>query len=345
MNEQLWSVVLGQSVGPVELGLPRDALLQRLEKAKLDFEADDIDPEHVFILDMEAQLTLRGEGTLRLVQIAVNDEQVRFGSEPVIGRRLHEITKLLQVNTEETIWRIDDDPDDSLPSPDQEQQYPVPELELLLRGTLWIRPLGLGLSLWQGRIREVYLRQPEQTPSVGIGKLSQQQLVLSEQTDFAAELDKTHQAASRLRRWFRLVTGIAFFGLIGWVVMQAAQYQRRWQEAPKVEAEVVAIRPDAADTIATEFVVTYRDNNDIERQANLGLADVYVPKAVGEKVEVRYLPEEPDRPLGPGRVHDAAFVRFFPWGIGVLVGYLLAQIAGAIVIRLATKPAPLTKVT
>src|SRR5687768_10221876 len=115
VDENRWSVMLGQGLGDIELGTARAALLQQFQDAKLDYEADDEDPAHAYVSDMELQLTFSGVEPPVLVQIAVNDEQVRFGSERVIGRRLHEITSLLQVNDEETLWRLDDDPDESLP--------------------------------------------------------------------------------------------------------------------------------------------------------------------------------------------------------------------------------------
>lgn len=340
MEEFNWSVTLGHGLGGIELGVTRKVVLERLATAEHELEADDDEPAYVSLLDSDIELYFQDSqgAEMVLVQIGVEDNSVRFGSEPVIGRRLHEITALLQVNAAETVWRMDDHPEDSLPSMQTAQEASATDRDLMVRGTLWIRPLGIGLKLWQGEIEEVLIRKPEWTPEHGFGQLTPIQLELSKQEDLPTELHRPFESAARARRIFRFVSGAIFFALISLVVLQAAQYQRRWQDAPKAEGEVIAVGPGGPDTIATEFTVAYQDQEGARRQVKLGIADVYVPKAVGDRVELRYLPEAPDKPLGPGRVHDAAFVKYFPWGIGILAGYLVVQIAGAILLRLFVTP-------
>ena len=68
------------------------------------------------------------------------------------------------------------------------------------------------------------------------------------------------------------------------------------------------------------------------------LADIYVPKAVGDTVDVRYLPEAPDAPLGPARVQDAAFLKFTPYFLVVVVGYLVLHGLAWSVLRFLLPP-------
>ena len=334
MGKNRWSVELGHGLGDIELGALRGDLLEQLRDAGIEWEADADDPHHVDVAEMELQLTFHDGDPPRLIQIAVQDERVQFGSQPVIGCRLHKLTTLLDVRQDETVWRIDDDPDDSLASDAPSPRAPAADLDLLESGTLWIRPLGLGLDLWRGEIREVYLRQPEHVPTTGQGRLTTKQLDWSRREDLAGAFGNAHSPEARTRRRFRFIAGATLFALTGAIVWQAATHQRRWHAAPTVEAEVIAAGPGGPETIPTDFVVSYRDHNGVEHQASVGLADVYVPRAVGEKVELRYLPEEPGRPLGPSRAKDEAFSRFFPWVIAGLVGYLVVLICEAVVWRL-----------
>lgn len=336
MTRSRWEVELGVGIGDVELGLPRAEIDQRLRDTGFETDVDDDDPTFAYVEEMEMVLTFAESAPHALVQIAVADDQVRFGAQPVVGRRIHEITELLHVRESETVWRTDDDPESSLPTWPQHPLSSATSEELLSSGTLWIQPLGLGLRMDGGAVREVYLRQPADMPREGVGPLTATQLELSRREDLPRYLRSVHQAGQK--SWSRMITAACMFGLIGLVVWKAAEYQRRWHQAPSVEAEVIAVRPVEPDTIPTHFVVAYRDQNGVEHRAELGLADVYVPKAVGEKVEVRFLPEAPDQPIGPSRVRDVAFIKFFPWVIGIFACYLVMQVAEAILRRLSKPP-------
>ena len=336
MSDDRWNVELGQGLGEIKLELARAEVLRRLKEADIEFDADDGDPE-AYCPDMDMILTFSETDPPVLVQIAVADDQLRFGSKEVIGWRLHDITSLLQVHEQETVWRTEEDPDDSLPTAPPADLSPVSDETLLERGTLWIKPFGLGLRLWRGKVHEVILRIPQNTPAVGVGQLTPKQLELSQRHDLATHLQRANQR-SVSRSCFYSMSGLICFGLIFCIVWLGMLYQRRWNDAATVEAQVVAIRPNAPDQIATEFDVLYRDQNGVEQKATVGLADVIVPKAVGDNVELRYLPENPDQPLGPARVHDAAFVKFFPWAIGVFAGYLVLQVVAAGVRKLLFNP-------
>ena len=93
-----------------------------------------------------------------------------------------------------------------------------------------------------------------------------------------------------------------------------------------VQGKVIAVKPPDVP-FPQELTVAYRDQADQEHQVIFRPVDVYVVRELGELVEVRYLPEAPDQPLGPARFRDAAFLKYTPWGIGIVAAYLLLQVA------------------
>jgi hypothetical protein len=328
-------------MGDIELGASRGTVLQRLRDADIDYDADDGAPAHVELPDMDVELTFERGPVGTLIQIAVQDDRVQFGTRHVLRCRLHEITELLDVREGETVWRMDEDPNLSLLPDRPTTQGPVSDRELLESGTLWVQPLGLGLRLWRGVLYEIYLRRPEHVPAEGAGRLTADQLALSRREDLDRVFETPRPPEHGLRRLIRIVASGLLFAALGGIIWQAAEFQRQWHAAPTAQAKIVAVNPDSPDTIPTEFIVAYQDQQGGEHQAALGLADIYVPKQVGETVELKYLPDEPDRPLGPGRVSDAAFVKFFPWAIAAFALYLVVLLVEAVFWKLAKKPAAL----
>src|SRR5215216_8108887 len=98
MTDNRWSVELGHGLGNLELGIDRDELLRRLHEADFEVDADDDDPTHIHGSEVELILTLSDTDPPRLIQIAIDDERVQFGTMNVVGRRLHELAALLQVH-------------------------------------------------------------------------------------------------------------------------------------------------------------------------------------------------------------------------------------------------------
>ncbi len=123
---------------------------------------------------------------------------------------------------------------------------------------------------------------------------------------------------------------------MGLTVWQGIRYQARWNAAPVVQGEIIDVKPPPPDPFPDEYTVEYRDQSGNPHQALLKRNDVYVTPKIGETIEIRYLPEHPDRPLGPARYRDVAFEKFVPIGIGVMASYLILQIIiplAALVIR------------
>jgi hypothetical protein len=52
--------------------------------------------------------------------------------------------------------------------------------------------------------------------------------------------------------------------------------------------------------------------------------DTYVPRAVGDEVEVRFLPEDPEIAIGPAGLRDLWFLHWFPYIIGTFLAYVIS---------------------
>jgi hypothetical protein len=275
---------------------------------------------------MDAELKFKTTSPPVLMEIVVEDERVRLGPLPVVGERLHKIVELLQVRDEETVWRLEDEE-----RPKDGQRPLVTDKILLDGGTLWIPALGLGLGMVRGEICTMRLRQPGEAPRRGDGSLTASQRELSARKDLPQYLIRQPGELSPKQGCFQGVLGVALAGSLVLLVWQGIGYQRRWNEAPAVEGEVIDVKPPPPDPFPTEYTISYLDQRAAPHQVVLKHADVYVTPHVGDKVEIRFLPEAPDQPMGPARYRDAAFEKYVPWGIGIVAAYLVIQFAVSLV--------------
>jgi hypothetical protein len=318
MNDDLWSVDLGHGIGPIKLGEPRDQVLQRLLEAGIEVDSASDDPHWIWLEEMDLELNFTQTQPPILHEIGIDDDRVRLGPLPVIGKLLHEVVDSLHVPDAETRWQREG-LDEQIPTPSDEH--------LLSHGILWIPSLGLGLGMDFGEVMTVLLRQPQDTPQNVHGPLTPSQRALSARDDLISHLYKTQRASAPVRpqSWPQRLLTLALFAAIGLIIWRAIDYQLRWNASPTVEAEVIDIKPPPPYPFPDEFTVTYPDQAGRQHQAVLKRSDVYGPLKVGDKTEIRYRPEAPDHPLGPARVGDAAFEKFIPWGIGVFAAYLVLQ--------------------
>ena len=127
---------------------------------------------------------------------------------------------------------------------------------------------------------------------------------------------------------------VAFLQLAALLAIALLPSRARAQGHARLES------PPPRDPYPSELTVAYTVVGKEDRTV-FGLADVYTTRAIGEKVEVRYLREAPGEPMGPARVYDAAFQKFVPWGIGIFGAYLALQILISIarlIFRTAFRP-------
>lgn len=341
MQTNPWSIEPGQGVGDWQLGASREDVLRRLAERGAQGEAE-LDDDDLLVVD-DLEVELKFDKFQRLFEITAESERLTLAGHAVIGARLHEVVDRLRVSDSQTLWtpEADDEDDDE---DDATAQSGVPKKpsdeELIIGGTLWIPRLGLGLELWRGEILCVRMRQPADVPREGVGPLTPAQRTLLARPDLSDSLAVETSAPKRPPNRLQQVLTLAMIAAMGWLVWTAIEYQRKWSASPTAEGEVVAVQPPPPDPFPDEITVAYRVDGK-EYQTVFGVADVYMTRAVGDKVDVRYLPGAPDKPMGPARVNDAAFLKFVPWGIGIVGAYLALQllisIAGSI-LRATSRP-------
>ncbi len=122
------------------------------------------------------------------------------------------------------------------------------------------------------------------------------------------------------------------------LVWQGIEYQGRWNIATTVEGDVIDVKPPPPEPFPDEYTIDYSDSTGKQYQVVFKRNDVYVAPQVGEKVEIRFLPDSPGRPMGPARFRDAAFDKYLPLGLGVMAAYCISlfaiPVAGMILRRL-----------
>lgn len=325
MQTNPWSIEPGQGVGDWRLGASREDVLRRLSERGVQGETELDDDDLLIVDDLETELKF--DRSQRLFEITAESERLTLSGHAVIGARLHEVVDRLRVSDSETLWKpeADDEEDPDGEPPKQSAPKQPTDEELIIGGTLWIPRLGLGLELWRGEILCVRMRLPGDVPREGAGPLTPSQRTLLAKPDLSDSLTDDAPAAKRPPNRLQPILTLAMLASLGWLVWIGIQYQQKWNAAPTVEGEVVAVQPPPPDPFPSEFTVAYRVDGK-EYRTVFEPADVYLTRAVGDKVDVRYLPGTPDEPMGPARVSDAAFLKFMPWGIGIVGAYLALQL-------------------
>lgn len=323
MKSEIWNVDLGVGLGPLRLGATRDVVVRSLADSGVSLDCDEED-EWFYVDEMDTELNFKSTEPPELLEIVVEDERIRLGPLPVIGERLHKFIDTLKVPDSETVWRTHDYDADERAT---DGNRPIMTDETLLdRGTLWIPALGLGLGMVRGEIATVRLRRPEESPRRGLGSLTSAQRELSSRKDLPNLLVRPATLPPTAEGRIQKLLTLAVFVIMGALVWQAIAYQARWNIAPMAEGDVIDVQPPPPEPFPDEYKINYRDEKGAQYQVVFKRRDVYVTPQVGDTVEVRYLLESPDRPMGPARFRDAAFDRYLPLGIGVMAVYCVLQL-------------------
>ncbi len=361
MSDIVWSIEPGKGIGPLQLGASRADVIRDIERAGLTVNDDPAAPDWLYVDEIDAELMFSAGTPSVLIEIASSDEQLRLGPIELIDEPVIKIVDLLKVSDDETVWTLPPEDKDNAQSAAQpaatanaaetgSQAAPgramtSPSIEKLLKdGTLWIRPFGLGLELVLGDIFNVRLRRPGDVPPEEIGPLTAEHRVFAADPELTSKLLDSMPSSVRApeKSGLQCLGGIAFLAAVGLVVWLAVDYQQQWNAAPVVEAEVIAIDPPPPETFPERYTVAYLDTTGKRQEAVLDRWEIYAFPKVGDKVEIRYLPEAPDKPMGPAKVQDAGVSKYLPWGIGVVVGYFVLQmlvpLLGLIWRRSATPP-------
>lgn len=323
MDEDDWNLKPGHGMGPLELDLDREAILQRLRQSKIALDLDPADPTNIEFVDDEIILTFDAEDPHRLLQIEVTDDRVRVNGQPVINQRPHRLLDQWEIPDRETLWRRDPARNDPVTGAVEPAVDSLNDQQRLINGTLWVLTYGIGLQLYRGDVESLLVRLPQHVPTHGSGPLTDRQRGLLDQSDLDDALEPPPPPGASLIAWLQRLLTLAAVIIVGVIFWQGVQFQQRWNNAIKVEGTVVAVQPPPPQFWPDELTVEYADQTGKTHQVVWKPADVYVTNAVGQTVDVHYLPEAPDQPLGPTRVRDAAFLVYLPYGIAVGVIYLV----------------------
>ncbi|MCY2975010.1 MAG: hypothetical protein NTW52_10140 [Planctomycetota bacterium] len=326
-NEEFWLVEIGVGMGPVALGMEYDRLLQVLRVHHIDTDNLLLDTNgKLSIPQMNSQLIFLHAEPRILCQIVVNDDRIRFGGLPVIGKRVHEILGMFKASRKETLWSIDGTTDgisngDSHAS--QSVESATASRELLASGTLWITSLGLGMTLRNGLIETVHLCDPADSPSDGVGSWTKEQQRLSEVREMPMGSGATHSETKLDQTKFRksIVRSIMFMALyvsLGLVIVWGIRLQRNWDAVPDVPAVVFAVDPPPPVFFPDKITVMFIDASGGERRETLDHTQFLTTPHVGDEVKLKLLPETPEIVLGPVGYRNVGFNTAFPYGMGLL---------------------------
>lgn len=331
MDDDDWNVRPGHGLGPLELDLDRESLLERLDGVVEDLNAPDDDPTFAELEDGDIELTFAADEPHRLQQISVFDDRVQRNSAPILERRVDELLAEWQIDFNQTLWKRGST---ALDVQEQAQPPHTPsDRQLLQSANLWIPQEGLGLVVEQGIVEELVIRLPELAPRSGYGPFTESQRVLLNEPDLGSALTDPPAPGAVAEGWIRSLLTLACVAGVALVAWQGFQYQVRWNQSLSAEGTVIAVKPPPPDPFPDELTVEYADPTGKQHQTVFRRADVYITREVGEKVEVRYLPEAPDQPLGPARYRDAAFVEYMPYGIGIVAVYLVLLVINTVVCK------------
>lgn len=327
MKDAHFRVDVGARMGPFELGASRADIMQRATAAGFEAAAnDDNDPTYITFDNAEIDLYFRPEEPHALWQVVVCDERARFGNQEVIERTIRQIVELLQVPNDETLWRDGDDDDDCLPENERPPSKAKTDEELIESATLWITTLGLGLHQISGEIYGILLRLPQDSPRSGFGSLTDKQRQLVPAPKSREKPSSTYVPTRHRFSALIWVLNLVLFGAVAWFVFQAVELQQRWNTAVVVESEVVAVDPPPPDPFPEIVTAAYVDQQGTRREVQLRRMDYYAIVKLGDKIELRYLPEAPDQPLGPAKVGDVGFNFAMPRMIVVVGVYLVLNL-------------------
>ncbi len=314
-----------RGVGGLSLGMSRAEAEAWLAANRLEFYGEEDDCTWLDLADHELELRFEPEPPHRLIGMGVSEEEIKCRGGAVVGVPLARALDVLRFTAhEETTWLLGADPlavlDDAETGQLSERRRATDE-QLLDGGTLWLRPLALGLHFDEGRVHSAFLVAPEAIPHDGCGPLTTEQLRLAERDDLVAYLRRTRR---RRRSLFRNIATVLFVLALLVLARQVWLQQQREANAPTVEGTVVAQEPAAGPSDLDTYTVRYEDEAGAAHEVKLTIRDLYVPREIGEQVPITYFPEKPAEGFGPARLRDSAFLTFVPWFLGVFAVYTVA---------------------
>ena len=327
VSDSFWSVEVGRGMGPLAFGMSREGVIQCLkqESIAVDFDARDHDAQ-MYIGEIDATLVFATRLPGTLVRIDVDDDRINFAKWDVISKPIHKVVRLFKCADKDTLWcnNYDEKSQSQREAglPDSAAAQTLSDSDLLCRGTLWIPALGLGFSLEDGLVATVHVCAPEHVPKYGTGTWNNAQRVMSETGRVTAVKLQQPKRRNSANLMLNIILAIAL-GIVAW---QAISLQLRWNAQPDIAAVVVAIDPPPPHPFGDFFTVQYADADGKQHRIVMERMQFYAQPELDEKVNIRVLPEAPDKPVGPSRIGDEGLNLAFPRVFFVVVTYFVISL-------------------
>lgn len=308
-DQALWQVSIANGVGPVTLGASRRQVLESLKAFGVHTRFNPNESERSLrIRQLEICFSFAEDGSQVLKRIDVKNPRVHFANWDVLGKPIHKAVRLFKCADSETLWCSSYDEssqrDLEMALNGHSKLKKTGDVALLRRGTLWIPALGLGFTLKEGQIFELHVTKPENAPKFGTGTWNAAQKTMSElgripKRDRAIGGD-AHVGTSLGERYITTALVVAL-GFVGW---RAIDLQWKWNSQPNVPASVIDAVPPPPAPFGNQFLVRYLDADEHTHEVTMERMDFFEHPKLDSTVNIRYLPESPDHPLGDRRLVD-----------------------------------------
>lgn len=104
MKDEFWAVELMVGMGPLAFGAEYKHVLQVFRDHRIDVDRQIPDSTgKLSVPEIHTQLLFSRTNPQILERLDVEDERLRFGSLPVIGKRVHEIVGIFKLPRKETL--------------------------------------------------------------------------------------------------------------------------------------------------------------------------------------------------------------------------------------------------
>jgi len=315
-------------------GMSRAEVRAVMIAAGLDPAGDASDATNLDIYDWGMELRFAADGTDRLRQILLDDEDTRWSGQPLLGVPLDTALRTLGTAGDGARWRPEDAADaDDLAAP---PPGPFSDEALLREGTVWLPSLRLGLVFCAGLVNQIVWRDAPDVPREMIGPVTAAQ----RQTSLRPDLDeylrnewvsqiKTERPPADPRVYGLVAVCVLALAYIGWLSIQET---KRWAAATMLTGKVLAIETLPGRLQQKSFRVEFLDPSGRRHETSLVDRDFYItPRSIGDEAHLYYSNDDPPRIMGEFRVRDAAFSRYMPWAIGVSVVFVVGRMGLAFI--------------
>jgi hypothetical protein len=279
-------------------------------------------------------LQFTGKSSLVLAQIVMSDGRVRVNGMPVIDLSLDEALVALGVRSfDDTLWSmvdIDSEYDRGCPVADSLRPTTAKPMQLLDSGTLWIKSLGVGLYMGEGRVDAIALRLKSDIPKVGCGPLDPDTITSAGSPTIEQEITR-HDTKRRSAPWLShrakrflqsaLVTLVALAACTAPPILLFMRYQN-WKNPIRVEGQVVEVHYDGP--FVDHLLVQYALPDQSTKRAKV-LSTFTGAREIGQIVELYYLPSSPDHAITLQESRSEFLSGYLPYGLilGPFLGLML----------------------